>query len=86
LATIDPRHEEACRIFNEVSARLAPVVLELAMSWVHSHADILPQSMGIEAALLRAAASLARIISKQHGLDMELFSGMARAEFDLVEG
>ena len=84
LSETDPHHEEACAIFNEVSARLAPVILELVTSWVHSHADILPQSMGVEAALLRAAASFAGIVSKHHSLDMELFVGMARAEFDRV--
>jgi hypothetical protein len=80
----DPRHEAARAVFNELSARLTPVRVELATSWVHPHADILAQSMGVEAAMLRAAASFAGLISKQHKIDMDLFIGMARAEFDII--
>jgi hypothetical protein len=80
----DPRHEKARAVFDEVSARLTPIMLELAMSWVHPHADILAQSMGVEAAMLRAAASFAGVIGRHHKIDMELFVTMARAEFDIV--
>jgi hypothetical protein len=39
--------------FDETQSRLTPLILELVMSWIHPHAEGLPQLMGIQAALIR---------------------------------
>jgi hypothetical protein len=56
--------EEALARIGDAVARFAPVFLELAVAMVHADADVLPQMFGIEAALARAAARFAGLISK----------------------
>jgi hypothetical protein len=75
---------KAQRTIEKTIARLAQPLIEIALSWVDSNTDVLPQLVGIQRTLICVAARMAGIIAKQYGMPIDLFAKAAQAEFDLV--
>jgi hypothetical protein len=67
-----------------IATRLAPVIVELGMSWVHADGDVRSQLIGIQTALVIVASRLAGVISKQYGTDISVFAKIASEEFARV--
>jgi hypothetical protein len=80
----DPRPAETSPLFETAVTRLTLVILELAISWLGGYPNMAARRVEIEAALIRAAAVFARVISRQYGVDCQTFANLARFEFDIA--
>jgi hypothetical protein len=77
--------QEVRAIIDETIERAYACITNTVAGQIHGNAaEAIPQAVGVETALIQAAAIFASIISREYGWDIEMFAQLARVEFEIA--